>query len=473
MDQLSVLELFDRQVTGRPAAAAVVSGQATVTYRELDTRANRLAQLLRDAGVRRGDVVGICLGRDESLLVATLAVWKAGAAYLPLDPGTPDERLRFMCADAEARVVITQGGAMETGTPVLDLASVDLDVVAPRPALQRLHRSDAAYLIYTSGSTGRPKAVVVEHGPLAGITVFLGVAADPVDELHVAWLGSFQFDGSLNAILQICHGATVHVVPDEVRLDPESCVDYLVARGVRLVQCTPSQAALLADAGLLDRVGGPQRPFDLWLGGEPVPSSLWDRVNGAAGVRGVNWYGPTECTVDTTAARMSESAQPVIGRPLPGIELYVVDGSGRLVPPGVVGELWVGGRVARGYSGRPALTAQRFIADPFGDEPGGRVYRTGDLVRWDPDGMLEFLGRDDDQVNLRGYRIEPREIETVLLTHPPVRGALVVARSDGAHAGQLVAYLTGDPVSDEDLRVVLGRALPMADRVPLERQRED
>ncbi len=312
-----------------------------------------------------------------------------------------------------------------------------VELRAPEP-------SDPAYMIYTSGSTGRPKGVVVTHESLANLVAFehREVVEPAGRRLRACLVTALSFDASWNIVLWLLAGHELHVLDDDVRRDAHALLGYIREHRVDVLEVSPSYAGQLVADGLF---AGEHRPSTLILGGEAIGSGLWDRVGGTEGVTGWNFYGPTECTVVSAAARI-EGGRPVIGRPAPGTRVYVLDEWLRPVPVGVPGALYVAGvQVGRGYWKRPGLTAERFVADPFG-APGERMYRTGDLVRWTRDGVLDFLGRADDQVKVRGFRVEPGEVATVLMESPLVRTAAVVAKVD-----TLVAYVVPeDGLPDQD-----------------------
>ncbi|WP_424533870.1 amino acid adenylation domain-containing protein [Sphaerisporangium viridialbum] len=433
----TVPELVAESVRRAPGAVAVECGGETTTYAELDERARRLAPLLRGH-----DVVGVCLGRSAGTVVTLLAVWHAGAAYLPLDPEYPAERLAGLIRDAGVSLVVTGEGhgppfpsrvvvdtAGRAVTPVADPVAEGADVPGP---------GAGAYVIYTSGSTGAPKGVLVEHAGLAErvrwMTADYGLG--PGDK--VVQFASLSFDTHAEEIYPVlAAGATVVMLPD----GGASLPDHLAASAAVTVLDLPT-AYWHRLVDLIDEIRWPASLRLVILGGEQVHAGAVARWRARFGdrLRLVNTYGPTETTVIATAADLGDErgARPPLGRPIAGTGAYVMDARGDLVPPGVPGELCVGGAgVARGYLGRPALTAARFVPDPFGP-PGSRLYRTGDRARLRNDGQLEFLGRLDDQVKVRGYRIEPGEVEARLLAHPDVGEAAVAVRDD-----TLVAYVTG------------------------------
>ncbi|WP_285505284.1 non-ribosomal peptide synthetase [Actinokineospora sp. NBRC 105648] len=422
--QETILEAFAAQ---DEHAVAVVGPDETLTYGALAERSERIAGLLVDRGVRPGDVVALALPPSAGLVAAILGTWKAGAAHLVLDPEYPAQRLRLMTEQARPTVTLTIGAVDLPG-----IALDELDLAAfPRVSGQAV---GAAYVIFTSGSSGTPKGVVVEHAGLANLlAAHRASVMRPGPVLNTA---SFAFDASIDPLLWSAAGHALHVGAPVG--DPAALVRHVREHGIAYLDAAPALLATLVDEGLLDTgvslVG---------TGGEAVPAALWARL-AESDVDAVNFYGPTESTVDAVQAPV-RSDRPVIGRPVANSAVYVLDTALGLVAPGVVGELYLGGPgIARGYLGQPALTAERFVANPFG---AGRLYRTGDLVRWDTEGSLEFLGRADDQVKVRGFRIEPGEVEAVL--GQVVDRAVVVVREDQPGVVRLVAYVVGgtDPVA--------------------------
>ncbi|MGW2547503.1 AMP-binding protein, partial [Kitasatospora sp. NPDC001574] len=339
--------------------------------------------------------------------------------------------------------------------------------VGPAPAGPRPH--DAAYVIYTSGSTGLPKGVVVEHRSLANLfhshrelLYRPTVAAAGGRSLRVAHGWSFAFDASWQPQLWLLDGHALHIVTEDALRDPALLVTFIERNRIDFIEVTPSHAMQLAGAGLI-RDG--RSPLLAWgVGGEAVPTPMWHRLRDLDGTAAFNLYGPTEATVDALAAKVSDSSRPLVGRPTANTRAYVLDATLRPVPPGVVGELYLAGSgLARGYLDRPALTAGRFVADPFG-APGARMYRTGDLARWTTYGVLEYLGRADHQVKIRGFRVEPGEIEHLLRRDPTVGQAVVTARTDPPGDTRLVAYVTaadaGAPPDPDLVRAGLAAVLP-------------
>ncbi|MGW4488941.1 non-ribosomal peptide synthase/polyketide synthase [Amycolatopsis sp. NPDC004368] len=460
----TVAGLFEAQVRRSPDAMAVVGGGSSWTFDELNARANRLARALVERGAGPETLVALALPRSADVLLAILAVHKAGAAYLPLDPDYPGERLAAMLADARPGLLVTVAEvraalpafADTLLLPELQDAERSEEDLTDADRWRPLRPENPAYVIYTSGSTGTPKGVVVPHAGLVNLfhshraTLHRpAVARTGREHLRVGHAWSFSFDASWQPQLWLLDGHAVHVVPDEVRRDPEQLAAMIRRDGLDFIEVTPSLFTQLADAGLVE---GDRCPAAVvGVGGEAVPDALWRRLGELDGTEAYNLYGPTESTVDALVARIVDSARPLVGRPVANTRAYVLDGSLRPVPPGMPAELYLAGAgLARGYLGRFALTAERFVADPYG-EPGTRMYRTGDLARWTSDGRLEFGGRADDQVKIRGFRVEPAEIEAALDRHPAVAQSVVVVRE--ARVKQLVAYVVAAaPVDAAELR---------------------
>jgi amino acid adenylation domain-containing protein len=460
-----VHELFEARAARAPDASAVVFGEMSLSYGELNARANRLARYLHERGVGPDARVAICAERGVEMIVGLLAILKAGGAYVPLDPAYPVDRLRYMLADAAPVALLTHAAAAGLldgiDVPVVDLANdspewsghPETDVGGRGAGLTSAH---PAYVIYTSGSTGLPKGVVVEHRGVCNL-----VAAQsrdiPVDPgSRVLQFASFSFDACVfEVVMALCKGASLHLPPRGVVLAGEALVRAIEEGEITHVTLPPAVLATLPDGAELGTVR------TMVLAGDVVTEGVVKRW--APGRRLLNAYGPTETTVWATVqeCRSGGAGNPAIGRPIANTRVYVVDRRGEPAPTGVAGELCIGGAgVARGYLGRPQLTAERFVPDAFSQEPGARLYRTGDLGRWLADGTLEFLGRADFQVKVRGFRIEPGEIEARLLEHPSVREAAVLAREDAPGDRRLVAYHVGDAVDAEALRAHLSASLP-------------
>ncbi|MFJ9247502.1 non-ribosomal peptide synthase/polyketide synthase [Streptomyces sp. NPDC101776] len=465
----TVPALFVAQAAADPGAVAVTDGRTTWTFAELDARTDELARVLAGHGVGPERIVALALPRTADHIAAILAVMKAGAAYLPLDPDLPESRLTGMLDDARPVLILataeTAATLPSTTVPVLRLdAQTDglpqAEPVAPGP-------DHPAYVIYTSGSTGRPKGVVVTQRGIANLFHshrhdLHQVARERTGlrRLRVGHAWSFSFDASWQPQLWLLDGHALHIADDETRRDPELLAAFIRDRGIDFIEVTPSLLAQMADSGLIGAEG--DCPLSVvGFGGEAVPESLWTRLAALSDTEAFNLYGPTEATVDALVGRVRDSATPVVGRPVHESRAYVLDTALRPVPPGVTGELYLAGPgLARGYLGRPELTAERFVADPYATKPGARMYRTGDLARWTEDGLLEFAGRTDDQVKIRGYRIELAEIEAALDTHPAVAQTVVVAREHRPGIRQLIAYVVADGADGAELRAHAAAALP-------------
>ncbi|HEX8317856.1 amino acid adenylation domain-containing protein, partial [Longimicrobium sp.] len=458
-------EIFQAQAERTPNAEAVVFEDHSLTYAELNARANRLAHHLRSLGVGPDARVAVCVERSAEMVVALLAVMKAGGAYVPLDPGHPAERLEYMLADSAPAAVLTQKHFRDrfenTGVPVLEIGAGRpewADQPATDPAMEGLTPAHLAYVIYTSGSTGRPKGVAVPHRGVVNLLRSMRetVGMEPADRLLA--VTTYAFDISvLEMFLPLLHGAATIVLPRERAADPAALAEAIRAYAPTVMQATPATWRMLVSA---QWEGAPE--MRALCGGEALPADLASALRSRVG--GLwNVYGPTETTIWSTSQPVRGDlvgGQVPIGRPVANTRVYVLDAVGEPVPVGVAGELYIGGAgVVRGYLGRPEQTAERFVADPFGGEPGSRLYRTGDLARWRPDGTMEFLGRTDFQVKVRGFRIELGEIEARLAEHADVREAAVMAREDVPGDVRLVAYVVGD-ADAEELRAHLSTVLP-------------
>ncbi|MFF6832025.1 amino acid adenylation domain-containing protein [Streptomyces sp. NPDC012438] len=457
---------FAERVRLAPDAVALVCEDEELTYAGLDAAANRLARLLAARGAGPEDVVAVALPRSPDLVVALLAVMKAGAAYLPLDADHPQDRIAYMLEDAGARTVVTTRELSDALPDAPGVARVLLDDPATAAARDSLDPSDpavpvtldgAAYVIYTSGSTGRPKGVVVSHDGVGSLiataTDRIGVTADS----RIVQFASAGFDVTVwDLVMSLCVGGRVILVPAERRVAGPALTDYIAHHRATHMILPPSLvSALPPECDLPDG-------SVLVVGTEAVPGELIARWAGR--VRVVVAYGLTEATVNSTLW-LADAGRPgpaPIGRPDPNTRAYVLDSALRPAPAGAEGELYVGGRgLARGYLGRPGLTSERFVADPYADEPGARMYRTGDRVRWSADGNLEFLGRADGQIKIRGHRVEPGEVESAFMACPGIAQAAVLARDDHRGVKRLVGYLvagTGTDAEAADAAVAAARA---------------
>jgi amino acid adenylation domain-containing protein len=480
-------QLFEAQALRAPAAPALIDGAVRLSYGELNRRANRLAHALRAEGVAPEVRVGLCLRRSADMVVALLAVLKAGGAYVPLDPAYPGERLAFMLLDSRCALLLSDDGAPDfqvpPGLPVRALShwppprhgeapagraaqvassaslasSASVASAAELDPAPRAVPGNLAYVMYTSGSTGLPKGVAIEHRSVADLVLWAGAAFAPAELAGVLASTSICFDLSVFELLAtLALGGAVVLAADVLRLP-----DLPEAAAVTLVNTVPSAIAELA--GRL-----PPRAATVTLCGEPLKAAVVERIYGQETVTAViNLYGPTEATVYSTVAPVARGAggEPAIGRPLAANRVLVLDAWLEPVPCGAAGELFLGGNsLARCYLDRPAMTAERFLPDPFSGVPGGRIYRTGDMVRFRRDGALDHLGRADGQVKIRGFRVELGEVEAVLAQHPRVRAAAVAVH--GAHDGarRLVAYLVAaadaSPAPAAEMRAFAATRLP-------------
>ncbi|WP_419998139.1 amino acid adenylation domain-containing protein [Streptomyces boninensis] len=460
-------DVFEEQVRATPNAPAVSDPAAALTFARLNAEANRLARALRAQGAGPGGLVGVALPRTTDAVIAILAVWKSGAGYLPIDVDHPPERIAGICAEAGPAVVIADSTTAhrlpaDGTTLLLDKAerpadTADLsDAERGRP----LDPADLAYVIYTSGSTGRPKGVAVEHRNL--VNMFHSHRANYFEPeraraggrtLRAALTNSLGFDASFSQLLWMVAGHELHIVDDTLRKDALALVAHLADTAIDVLDTTPSVARQLLAAGLCaaDR----RSVRTLALGGEEVGDDLWAELRDVPGLSVYNLYGPAECTIDAMFCHADTTSRPALGGPADNTRVYVLDGFLRPVPVGVVGEIYIGGSgVARGYAGRPGLTGERFVADVFGGA-GERMYRTGDLGRRSADGVVEYCGRSDFQVKVRGHRIELGEIEAVLAADASVAQA-VVAVSEG----RVVGYVRAAAVDPERLRQQVAKVLP-------------
>jgi amino acid adenylation domain-containing protein len=502
-----VHQLFEEQAQRTPGNLAVIFSEPfgpepfveerLLTYAELNARANQLARYLRRMGVGPGAIVGLCLERSVEAIVGIFGILKAGAAYLPLDPTLPLERLSFMLAETQAAALLTQERLAE-GLRIADwtvqspISNPQSPIRNPQSAIRNrmvcpvVVRMDAdwdsiaqesgenlagaqtsanlAYVIYTSGSTGKPKGVMIEHRSVVNLAHGLArtVYAGQGSPLRVSLNAPLTFDASVKQLLQLLYGHTLRILPEAVRLDGSELLSYLNRHSLDVLDCTPAQLQLLLMAGFGSR---PDAATKLALvGGEAVDDATWRSMVVNAETNFHNVYGPTECTVDATVCSVREAPEPVIGRPIANTKIFLLDERLDPVPIGVPGELHIGGDgLARGYLNGADLTAEMFIPNPFSAAAGARLYKTGDLARYLSDGMIKFIGRTDHQVKLRGFRIELGEIEAALKRGPDVQDGVVVVREDTPGDKRLVAYVVlarGRESSLSELRDFLKEKLP-------------
>lgn len=455
--------MFEQQVERAPQATALCFTEKQITYHELNQSANQIAHFLQKEGVRPDMLVGICMERSLEMIIAILGVLKAGGAYVPLDPKYPQERLAFMLQDAQIPFLLTQRhltGRLPANAAMpiyVDLNAWTFSSESTANPDGQATADNLAYVIYTSGSTGRPKGTLVTHRGIYNLALAQSKAFRLQSSSKVLQFASFSFDASVSEIfMTLLSGATLHLGMHESLLPGSALVQFLREQAITCVTLPPSILTLLPQEEL-------STVQTIIVAGEACPLDLMKQW--AASHQLFNAYGPTETTVCATIAECTPDDQNVIiGCPLPNMQIYIVDPSMHLVPPGIVGEILIGGSgLARGYLHRAELTAERFLPDPFGMKRGGRLYRTGDLGRYLPDGTIEYLCRKDDQVKIRGFRIEPSEIASALMRHPSVEQGIVVVREDTPGDKRLVAYIvpqTGEMPVGSELRQFLATTLP-------------
>lgn len=470
-------KLFEAQAERHPQHIALVydaqpedaqelatPGLQQLTYAELNARSNRLAHYLSDAGVGPEVLVALCLDRSIEMLSGPLAVLKTGGAYVPLDPASPPRRMEYLLKDTGASILITDRPHPQYAScPHLHVIRLDEQTDWAQRSAENLalhpDPQNLAYVIYTSGSSGQPKGVMIEHRNLLNLrtalheTVYQDYAKK---QLQISLNAPLVFDASLQQLVMLADGHTLHLLPQHIRIDGKLLARSLQKYPLDVLDCTPSQLKVLQKARLFDAHDAFQAPGLVLIAGEAIDKTLWTGLLQNQSTRFYNLYGPTECTVDATYHAINASpathSQPTIGRPLPNYRIYILDKHDQLTPLGVAGEICIGGEgLARGYLRRPALTAERFLPDHLSQIPGARLYRTGDLARYLADGRLEFIGRSDHQVKLRGFRIEPGEIEAVLTRHPQIHDACVIVRTEEDGHKQLVAYLIAKQQATERL----------------------
>jgi amino acid adenylation domain-containing protein len=465
----SVPQLISHQARENPGHIALDGSSMRLTYGELEDRANQLAHRLKELGASANTVVAVCLRRSPLAALASLAIMKAGAAYLPIDLNYPRERLSFILSDSRAPIVISESavaGKLPEGNWQLLLLDRENLAVRTPAALEanEVCPDHLAYVIYTSGSTGTPKGVEITHANLLNLVCWYQKAFAVTPDDRATQLTSFGFDAAVAELWpHLAAGASLLFTPEEVRSSPELLRDWLVDQEINIAFVPTALAErlitldwpiitrlrlLLTGADTLHHYPRPGLPFAL-----------------------INNYGPTECTVMATSGRVvtleaaDAEQRPSIGRPIDGAEIYIVDGSLNPVPRGEIGELCIGGAgVGRGYVNSPELTAKKFVPDPFINNPSARLYRTGDRARWLPDGQIEYIGRVDNLIKVQGYRIEPNEIISVLDRHPAILASAVVSRQDGMEHPRLVSYIVLDGAQVRptvtELRELLRSRLP-------------
>ncbi|EJN00004.1 non-ribosomal peptide synthetase [Phyllobacterium sp. YR531] len=469
----TVLDIFEQSAFANADETAIADCETSIDFAALSAASARLGHFLISRGVGPGDVVATALPRRVDAIVALLGILASGAAWMPLDPDYPVERLSLMCADAEPVLVLTHKNlrtAVVTDTEVLcldDPAIVEaMAVQSSRPVedanrLRVLRGDDLAYIIYTSGSTGKPKGVMVPHKGLLNLLLsheagLFGEIMSKVDRRRVraCHAMSLSFDSSWEQVIWMLLGHELHLCDEEQRRDAQALVDLIVERQIDTIDLSPSMLQQMIDCGLLHQQ---HQPVMIQVGGEAVSSALWRELRRHPHIHFHNFYGPTEYSVDTLSASVMVADVPVIGRPVANSTVHILDNLLQPVPIGVTGELYIAGPgLAHGYLGRAGLTASRFVANPF--DGGSLMYRTGDLARWRSDGQVDYAGRSDHQVKIRGFRVEPGEIEHIITSLEGVTAALVLAEPFGSSL-RLLGWFTGS-ADETDVQVALAQSLP-------------
>jgi amino acid adenylation domain-containing protein len=447
-ENITLHELFEKQVTETPDAIAVSFDGQRLSYAQLNRRANQLAHYLREAGVGAETPVAIYLERSVNQILALLGVLKAGGAYLPLETTHPKGRIQYVLDDARVRVILAQERTARTlPEHTARVICLDRDWPAIATAIDKTPDTNTtaenlAYVIYTSGSTGSARGVMVQHRSVVNLATSLRkkVYSSDSSQLRVSVNAPLMFDSSVKQLVQLLYGHELCVIPDAVRVDGEELAGYLKLHGIDVLDCTPSQLRLLLPAGVFE--SDANAPRLVLIGGEDIDEETWQQLASSKHTTFFNVYGPTECTVDTAVQRVEPSSTEVlIGCPLDNVETYILDRSYQPVPPGMPAELVIGGAgVARGYLSQPDLTADKFVPDSLSGDPGARLYRSGDRARYRPGGAIRFLGRLDYQVKIRGHRIEPGEVEAALRKDAQVHEAVVID-SDENNDKRLIAYI--------------------------------
>lgn len=469
---MTLHHLFEKQAQSRPYETALICGEESFTYDTLNQRAHELASRLRSEGVRSGIVVGLMVERTVELVVGIIGIWKAGGAYLPIDLEYPEDRIHYMLEDTKAPVLLTQhdylskASQYEGNIVCIDerdeqcaAGGEEKDSHILSSSMEQDNSSqNLAYVIYTSGSTGRPKGVMIQHESAIRFIEGMAEQVEYVPGKTIVALASAAFDVSIHdLIMPLLYGMKVILASQAERRDPELLDRLIVKHDVEIMVTTPMRLQMLL-AGKEER-SCLRYLKDLIIGGEPFIPTLWNRLKPYPQLRIYNVYGPTETTVWSTIQRIEDN-HPGIGKPLAGVRTYILDKVGRLQPPGVAGELCIAGtRLAQGYLGKPELTEEQFVSDPF--YPGERMYRTGDLARFLNDGNLEFLGRSDFQVKIRGHRVELEEVGMMLARHEDVTESAVLLEDEQSNGGLLCAYYAAESeLSTSELRSFMASRVP-------------
>ncbi|MBE5929369.1 MAG: amino acid adenylation domain-containing protein, partial [Lachnospiraceae bacterium] len=453
----TVVELFEEQVAKTPDNVAVVFEGESLTYAELNAKANSLAYKLRELGVKPDDFVALLTERSLEMIVGIYGIIKAGGAYVPIDPNYPEDRIAYMLEDSAAKAVLVYGAEIETNIPVIDLADSEVYLSAAQNPERVNKPNDLIYCIYTSGTTGKPKGVMIENRGVVNLCYSFLIKYYTDDTRNISLVASYTFDASVQIILSvILSGRTIYVIPDEYKVDAEKLLDFYKNNKIDVSDCTPAHLRIMLSSSHTNAYSLKY----IFVGGEELTNVVAENIiknNYCNNL--VNVYGPTECTVDATSYEINADSKIVyIGKPISNLQIYIVN-ENSICGIGEPGELCISGAgLSRGYLNMPELTAKKFVVNPYGE---GRMYHTGDLARWLPDGNIEYLGRIDEQVKIRGFRIELGEIESRIREIEGVADCAVIARAEASGEKAIFAYFTSNvEVSVSEIREKLSENLP-------------
>ncbi|MGF9907097.1 edeine biosynthesis hybrid PKS-NRPS EdeI [Brevibacillus porteri] len=457
----TVVQLFEEVAATQPNALAVTCGDEKVTYTELNKRANQVARLIKQHGVTADTCVGLLTNRSVEMMVGLLAILKAGAAFVPIDPQYPEERISYVLENSMTRLVLTHDSLAEKqwGSVVrVDVNDSRMETQDDSNLPPQATPGDLAYVIYTSGSTGKPKGVMVEHGNLMSFCSGIGEHIHFASADKMLAVTTISFDiFLLETIVPLTKGMTVVIATEQQQADPQVLKELILQEEITFLQLTPSRLQLMleekSNLHALDCLKA------ILLGGEALSVSLFQRLRTQTKARLYNLYGPTETTIWSTVQDLTDAGEVTIGAPLPNTQVYILDEHLQVQPTKITGDLYIAGDgVTRGYFGQPTLTVERYIPNPF--KPGQRMYKTGDLARWLPDGRIEYVGRSDFQCKVRGYRIELGEIETALCQHPDITEAVVSVRNSTSNPYLAAYYMATRTLDSDELRAMLSKSLP-------------
>ncbi|WP_409174127.1 edeine biosynthesis hybrid PKS-NRPS EdeI [Brevibacillus fortis] len=457
----TVVQLFEEVAATQPNALAVTCGDEKVTYTELNKRANQVARLIKQHGVTADTCVGLLTNRSVEMMVGLLAILKAGAAFVPIDPQYPEERISYVLENSMTRLVLTHDSLAEKqwGSVVrVDVNNSRVETEDDSNLPPQAAPGDLAYVIYTSGSTGKPKGVMVEHGNLMSFCSGIGEHIHFASTDKMLAVTTISFDiFLLETIVPLTKGMTVVIAAEQQQADPQVLKELILQEEINFLQLTPSRLQLMleekSNLHALDNLKA------ILLGGEALSASLFQRLRTQTKARLYNLYGPTETTIWSTVQDLTDAGEVTIGAPLPNTQVYILDEHLQVQPMKITGDLYIAGDgVTRGYFGQPTLTAERYIPNPF--KSGQRMYKTGDLARWLPDGRIEYVGRSDFQCKVRGYRIELGEIESALCQHPDITEAVVSVRNSTSNPYLAAYYMAKQSLDNDELRAMLSKSLP-------------